>query len=326
MPDRVAFTVFGIPVHWYGIMIMLGVLAASYVVFIEARRRGEDTDHVWQLFPWALIAGILGARIGWVVSEAGNRRFNDFWEIFAIQQGGLSIQGTIIGGALAVVIYCWRYKLRFFKWVDMIAPGLALGQAIGRWGNFFNQEAFGSPTNLPWGIPIDVRRQAEVAGPNAGFTPSSDLRFHPTFAYEMIWNLLNFGLLMWLGRQRRIRLREGDIFWVYLIFYSIGRYAIEELRVDSAIVSGFKAPQLFSIAAILLALVMIAVRHSPNSKVPLSATNLPHGAAAATYGRTGAVAVDAGAEGTTPRVRRVARSSRRSAGATTTETSGAGTE
>jgi hypothetical protein len=133
---------------------------------------------------------------------------------------------------------------------------------------------------------------------------------------------------MWLGRQRRIRLREGDIFWVYLIFYSVGRYAIEELRVDSAIVSGFKAPQLFSIAAILFAIVMIAVRHSPNSKVSLSTTNLPPGTAVATQGRAETVAVDADAdaEGTTPRVRRVARSARRGAGATTTETSGAGTE
>lgn len=326
MPDRVAFTLFGIPVYWYGIMIMLGVLAASYVVYIEARRRGEDTDHVWQLFPWALIAGILGARIGWVVSEAGSRPFSDIWSIIDIRQGGLSIQGTIIGGALAVILYCRRYKLSFFKWVDMIAPGLALGQAIGRWGNYFNQEAFGQPTNLPWGIPIDVRRQAEVAGPDAGFTPSSDLRFHPTFAYEMAWNLLNMILLLWLGRQRRIQLREGDIFWVYLIFYSVGRYAIEELRVDSAMVSGFKAPQLFSIAAILFAVIMIAIRHRPNSPVPWSETNLPQGAALASRSHALAVDVDANEEARTPRVRRVAKTSRRGSAATSTETSGASTE
>ncbi|MDQ3928094.1 MAG: prolipoprotein diacylglyceryl transferase [Chloroflexota bacterium] len=324
MPDRVAFTLFGIPVYWYGIMIMLGVLAASYVAYIEARRRKEDTDHVWQLFPWVLIAGILGARIGWLVSEAGSRQFRDIWEMLDLRQGGLSIQGTIIGGALAVILYCWRYKLSFFKWVDIIAPGLALGQAIGRWGNFFNQEAFGGPTDLPWGIPIDPRRQAEVAGPNAGFTPSSSLRFHPTFAYEMIWNLLNMALLLWLGRQRRMRLREGDILWVYLIFYSVGRYAIEELRVDSAMVSGFKAPQLFSIAAILFAAIMIAIRHRPNSQVPWSETNLPRGAAIVSQGDT--VALDAGGQTRTPRVRRVAKGSRRGTAATTTETSGASTE
>lgn len=324
MPDRVAFEVFGIPVYWYGIMIMLGVLAASYVASVEARRRGEDTDHVWQLFPWALIAGILGARIGWIVSELGNRQFTDIMSLVDIRQGGLSIQGTIIGGALAVILDCRRYKLSFFKWVYIIAPGLALGQAIGRWGNYFNQEAFGSPTTLPWGIEIDPRRQAEVAGPNAGFIPSSTLRFHPTFAYEMIWNLLNMGILLWLGRQRRIRLREGDIFWIYLIFYSVGRYVIEELRVDSAMVSGFKAPQIFSIAAILFAVIMIAVRHRPNSPVPLSATNLPHGAVIASDSSAAAVERNDEAR-TTPRVRRVAKASRRGS-ATTTETSGAGTQ
>lgn len=257
---------------WYGIMIMLGVLAASYIAFREARRRGEDPDHVWQLFPWVLVLGILGARLGWVVSEANSRQFKDFWEIFAISQGGLSIQGALIGGVLAVIIYCRRYKLSFFKWADIIVPGLALAQAIGRWGNFFNQEAFGRPTTLPWGIPIDVNRQVEVAGPNPGFTPSSTLRFHPTFAYEMIWDLLNFGLLMWLGRQKRIKLLQGDLMWVYLIFYSVGRYAIEEIRVDSAMLSGFKTPQLVALATILFALVMIAYRHRPGTTA-LPATN-----------------------------------------------------
>lgn len=319
MPERVAFTIFGIPVHWYGIMIMLGVLAASYIVYIEARRRSEDTDHVWQLFPWVLIAGILGARIGWVISEASSRQFRDFWEIFAIQQGGLSIQGTIVGGLLALIAYCWRYKLSFFKWTDIIAPGLALGQAIGRWGNFFNQEAFGSPTTLPWGIPIDVRRQAEVAGPNAGFTPSSDLRFHPTFAYEMIWNLLNCGILLWLGRQRRIRLREGDIFWFYLIFYSVGRYFIEEIRVDSAMVSGFKFPQVIAIFTILFALVMIAIRHRPGSTARWASANLPRGATPASVEATALV----GEDGKASRVRKVAKRPRRSRGST--EASGAST-
>lgn len=281
MPDRVAFTIPGlnIPVHWYGIMIMLGVLLASYIAFREARRRGEDPDHVWQLFPWVLVLGILGARLGWVLSEANSHQFKDFWEIFAISQGGLSIQGAIIGGVLAVLGYCRRYKLSFFQWADIIVPGLALGQAMGRWGNFFNQEAFGRPTTLPWGIPIDVNRQVEVAGPNPGFEPSSSLRFHPTFAYEMIWDLLNLGLLMWLGRQKRFKLLEGDLLWVYLIFYSVGRYAIEEIRVDSAMVSGFKTPQLFAIATILFALVMVAIRHRPGTTARLATNSMPEGAA-----------------------------------------------
>ncbi len=275
MPDRVAFYIGSIPVYWYGIMIMLGVLLASYLAFIEARRRGEDPDNVWQLFPWVLVLGIAGARLGWVISEANNYPFNSILDVVNIRQGGLSIQGAVVGGALAVIGFCRRQRLSFFKWADIIVPGLALAQAVGRWGNFFNQEAFGRPTTLPWGIPIDVARQAEVAGPNPGFTPSSDLRFHPTFAYEMIWDLLNFALLMWLGRQRRIRLLQGDLLWVYLIFYSMGRFFIEEIRVDSATVSGFKTPQLVAIITILVALAGIAVRHRPGGPAHLAEANLP---------------------------------------------------
>lgn len=271
MPSREAFRIGDLVIHWYGIMIMLGVIAASYIAYREARRRREDPDHVWGLFPWALVAGIVGARVGWVVASLGEESMRDPSNWFKIWEGGLSIHGAIIGGALAVALYCRRYNVSFFKWIDIIAPGLALAQAIGRWGNYFNQEAFGGPTNLPWGIPISTERQQEVAGEVWG----EGTRFHPTFAYEMIWDLANFGLLMWLGRQRRFRLKEGDVFWVYLIFYSIGRYLIEELRVDSATVVGLKTPQVVSIVLIVLAWVMLIVRHRPGSTAPDSTENLP---------------------------------------------------
>lgn len=283
MPSNVAFQIGPIVVHWYGIMIMLGVIAASYISLREAKRRGEDPDHVWGLFPWVLVAGILGARLGWALPNIGNIPTDPLpvfgmelpwpFRYIAIWLGGLSIQGAIIGGALAVALYCRRYKIRLFKWGDIIVPGLALAQAIGRWGNYFNQEAFGGKTDLPWGIPISVERQRAVAGPDFPADPTA--RFHPTFAYEMIWDLLNFALLMWLGRQKRLRLREGDLLWVYLIFYSIGRFAIEELRVDSAMVSGLKVPQLVAVLTIVLAWTMLIWRHRPGSTVPYSETNLP---------------------------------------------------
>ncbi|HYO50941.1 MAG TPA: prolipoprotein diacylglyceryl transferase [Chloroflexia bacterium] len=270
-PDRVAFTIGPITVHWYGIMIMLGVILASYIAYREAKRRHEDPDHVWQLFPWVLIAGIVGARLGYVVASLGDPRYQDILNVFKIWEGGLSIQGAVIGGALAVIIYSWRYGISFFKWGDIIVPGLALAQAVGRWGNYFNQEVFGGPTDLPWGINIDVDRQQAVAG--QVFGPS--VRFHPTFAYEMVWDLLNFALLMWLGRQRRFRLLQGDLLWVYLIFYSVGRFAIEELRVDSAIVGGFRTPQVVAILTVILAWVMLIYRHRPGSNASYSETNLP---------------------------------------------------
>jgi phosphatidylglycerol:prolipoprotein diacylglycerol transferase len=270
LPSREAFRIGDIVVHWYGIMIMLGVIAASYLAYREAKRRREDPDHVWQLFPWVLISGILGARIGWVIASLGDTRMGDPANWFKIWEGGLSIHGAIIGAAIAIAIYCRRYAISFFKWADIIAPGLALGQAIGRWGNYFNQEAFGSPTDLPWGIPIERDRQIAVAGQDYG----ENARFHPTFAYEMIWDLLNVVLLLWLGRQKRFKLREGDILWVYLIFYSVGRYFIEGIRVDSAKFIDFKTPQIISIILALLGIVMLILRHRPDSTAPLADENV----------------------------------------------------
>jgi len=284
LPERVAFYIGSIPVHWYGIMIMLGVLIASYLSYRDAQRRKEDPEHVWQLFPWVLIAGIIGARLGWVLPSLGNLSQEPLlvfgaslpWQfrVFAIWEGGLSIQGAVVGGALAVWLYCRGYGLRFLKWGDIIVPGLAVAQAVGRWGNFFNQEAFGTPTTLPWGIPINERRQTEVAGIQ---NPNIDTRFHPTFAYEMVWDLLNFGLLIWLGRQRRFRLLEGDLLWVYLIFYSLGRIAIEQIRVDSALVGGLRAPQVVALITVAFAWSMFIYRRRPGSNARLSEANLPYG-------------------------------------------------
>jgi phosphatidylglycerol:prolipoprotein diacylglycerol transferase len=280
MPEREAFhigpfqigdLVIDIPVYWYGIMIMLGVIAASLVAYREAKRRGDDPDHVWGLFPWVLIAGIVGARVGFVISQLGDPRYQDIGMWFSIREGGLSIQGAVAGGVVAVLIYCRRYKISFFEWADIIVPGLALAQAIGRWGNYFNQEAFGERTDLPWGIQISPDRQREVAGIT---NPNPNDRFHPTFAYEMIWDLLNFGLLMWLGRQKVFRLRQGDLLWIYLIVYSIGRFIIEGIRVDSATVGGVRTPQIVALATIVIAWTALIYRNRPGSNAPYSETNL----------------------------------------------------
>jgi phosphatidylglycerol:prolipoprotein diacylglycerol transferase len=317
LPEREAFRIGDIVVHWYGIMIMLGVLLASYLSIREARRRREDPDHVWQLFPWVLIAGILGARLGWVIPSLGSLSQEPLavfgaqlpWQfrIFAIWEGGLSIQGAVIGGALAVWLYCRGYRLRFLKWADIIVPGLAVAQAIGRWGNFFNQEAFGTPTTLPWGIPISTQRQREVAGQEFG----TDVRFHPTFAYEMVWDLLNFFLLMWLGRQRRFRLLEGDLLWIYLIFYSVGRIAIEQIRVDSALVGGLRAPQIVALLTIAFAWTMFIYRRRSGSNARLSETNLPYGERLPDYDRE---------DGTGRRIYRVPKSTRPASDATMSTT------
>ena len=316
MPNREAFRIgpfdiwgfhIDIPVYWYGIMIMLGVIVASFIAFREARRRGEDPDHVWQMFPWILIAGILGARLGFILSQIGDPAYQDFGRWIDIRQGGLSIQGAVVGGILALSFYCWRYKLSFFKWADIIVPGLAIAQGIGRLGNYFNQEAFGSQCDLPWCIPIAPDRQREVAGIQ---NPDPNARFHPTFAYEMFWNFALAGLLLWLGRQKRFRLREGDLLWVYLIGYSIGRFIIEQIRVDSATIGDIKTPALIALLTIVVGWTALIIRHRPSSTVPYSEANLPDSErrkyAAHRGGAADAYAVETGASRKhTSRVRRV---------------------
>lgn len=283
MPNREAFrigpwNIFGfnidIPVYWYGIMIMLGVIVASWLAFREARRRGEDPDHVWQMFPWVLIAGIVGARVGFILSQIGDPAYQDIGRWIDIRQGGLSIQGTVVGGLLALIFYCRRYKLSFFKWTDIIVPGLAIAQGIGRWGNYFNQEAFGSQCDYFWCIPISPDRQREVAGI---LNPDPNARFHPTFFYEMVWNFALAGLLFWLGRNRKLRLREGDLLWIYLIVYSIGRFIIEQIRVDSAMVGDLKTPAVIALLTIVLGWTALIIRHRPGSTAALSEANLPEG-------------------------------------------------
>ena len=255
--------------RWYSVMIVLGAIAATWIANREARRRGQDPEHVWQLLPPVLIAGIIGARLGWVLVSLKEIEEKGGWlHAFAVWEGGLSIQGAVIGGLIAAAFYTRRHKLDFFEWTDIVIPGVALAQAIGRWGNYFNQELFGAPCTQPWCIPIS---DAVLAG-QAKYAQyvGQGIHFAPTFAYEMIWNLINFGILMWLGRQTRMELRTGDLFWVYGIFYSLGRFFLEDVRLDSAIVSGQKAPQVFALVTIIVCWAALIWRHRPGSTAPVA--------------------------------------------------------
>jgi phosphatidylglycerol:prolipoprotein diacylglycerol transferase len=179
-----------------------------------------------------------------------------------IRQGGLGIPGAIIGGALALYFFCRRRKINFLMLVDIAAPGLALGQAIGRWGNFVNQEVYGAPTNLPWAIFIDPQHRVQ------GFQQFE--RFHPLFLYESLWNLANMALLLWLGRRYVKNLQHGDIFLVYLIVYPIGRFLLEFLRLDSSQVAGINANQTVMLIVALAASVILYLRRRRNPKQELA--------------------------------------------------------
>lgn len=236
---------------------MIGVLAAAWNSLRETKRRGLDQDHVWDMIPLLLILGIIGARLWHVFTPSQSMGVGmEYYlshplEILNTRQGGLGIPGAVIGGVIALVIYTRRHHLNFFTWADVIAPGLALAQAIGRWGNFFNQELYGPPSTLPWAIYIDPSHRL------LGYEEYAT--YHPMFLYESLWNLFSFFLLMVVGRKYEDRLMPGDIFWVYLVVYPIGRFFLEFIRLDPSFVGGFNANQVTMAVVAIFGLSMLGL-------------------------------------------------------------------
>ncbi len=266
--DKVAFNIGGIEVRWYGIIIAFGALLAALLSTRVARIRGENPDHIWQVFPWALIGGIIGARVGFFVAEPST--FKGLESLNPLSGGfqGLSIQGAMVGGILACLIYCRFSKLSLFRLMDIAAPGIAMAQGIGRLGNFVNQEAYGAPCDANNSLCVVI----DPINRKPGYEKYS--RFQPTFAYEMGWDFINAILVYWLNmpkQQKRFDLRDGDVFWIYAIIYSIGRFVIEGIRVDSAMAGDAKVPQLFAIATIIVAFAFIAFNHRTRGAKQLAA-------------------------------------------------------
>ncbi len=225
--DPVAFTIGGLAVRWYGIVISLGMFLGLYLALREIRRLGEDEDKFITLFLYVIPAAVIGARLYYVLfSGMLDWYLSHPLQMFDTRQGGLAIHGGLIAGFLVGWFYTKRQGISFRKWADVTAPSVILGQAIGRWGNFFNQEAYGYETNLPWAMYIDGAYR------------------HPTFLYEFIWNILVF---IWLLRQRRHKKFEGEIVLWYFILYSLGRFFIEALRTDSLMLGPLRVAQVISI-------------------------------------------------------------------------------
>lgn len=256
------FEIGPLTIRYYGIIVMVGAIAAAWLASREARRRGLDSEIVWDGLVWVLIGGILGARLWHILlppqSMIQMGITTGFYlthplDALAIWNGGLGIPGAVIGGLAAFYIFARRRKLNFAVWLDVIAPALALGQAIGRWGNYFNQEIYGRPSTLPWAIHIDP--QFRLPGYENQET------YHPLFLYESLWNFGIVGLLLWLGRRFADRLLPGDLFLVYLIAYPLGRFMLEFLRLDPAQVGGINANQIFMLVVALLAAGGLIWRH-----------------------------------------------------------------
>ncbi|MEN2745231.1 prolipoprotein diacylglyceryl transferase [Sinomonas halotolerans] len=219
-------------IHAYALCILAGIVVGLWLTARRWAKRGGPADAIWDIAIWAIPAGIIGGRLYHVFSSPdryfgpGYDGTGDLSAIPRIWEGGLGIWGAVLLGAVGAWIGCRRSGVRLTAFVDAAAPGLLLAQAIGRWGNYFNQELFGGPTDLPWGLQVD----ADNANFPGGYAPET--LFHPTFLYESLWSLA--GVVLLLALDRRFRFRGSRLFWLYAAYYTLGRVWIEALRIDDA--------------------------------------------------------------------------------------------
>jgi phosphatidylglycerol:prolipoprotein diacylglycerol transferase len=257
-PSPVLIRIGPIAIYWYGVLIVTGAMLAAHIASTLSSRDGHNPEIAWNLLIVVLVAGILGARIYHIISSWEYYGAHP-GEMFGLQMSGFGIYGAVAGGALGVWAFAKYYDLRFLEWADYIAPGLILAQAIGRWGNFFNQELFGPPTDLPWGIyiPPGKRTLGNVPDWYAQYE-----RFHPTFLYESILAFIGFLILYYLARNWREGRLYGDIFFLYGIIYPVIRFFMEGwFRPDAWTINGVRVAQVMSaVFAVFFAALMLIRR------------------------------------------------------------------
>jgi phosphatidylglycerol:prolipoprotein diacylglycerol transferase len=247
-PGAIAFQIGPIVIRWYGILMATSIVVGLWLGYRQAKREGLPADDIVSVGQWAILAGLVGARLYEVI-------FNwDYYgrypsKIVAVWEGGLAMHGGLIVGPLVGMWLARRWNVPILRGLDVTGPSMVLGQAIGRWGNFFNEEAFGRPTDLPWKLYISPEHRP------LGYAQYE--YFHPTFLYESIWDFAVFLMLVgWL--RPRLRGRPGALFFAYIGLYSIGRFAIEALRLDSFWLGSLRVPQLASVAGMLVAVIGMA--------------------------------------------------------------------
>lgn len=232
-PDPVAFTIGGMSIRWYGVLIAVGMLLAVYTSMIRAPRHNIEKEDLLDTILFAIPAGILGARLYYVAFNWSYYGANPS-QILNFRGGGLAIHGGLIAGMLVAWLVCRHKKINILNALDLAIPGIALAQSIGRWGNYFNSEAHGGPTDLPWGIMVD------------------GVKVHPTFLYESIWCFILFIVLIILDKKPHF---QGKIVCLYGILYSLERFLVEGLRTDSLMLGPFKQAQLLSLTVIVVCIV-----------------------------------------------------------------------
>ena len=243
--DPIAFQIGPIAVRWYGILMSSALAIGTLLAYREAVRQKLDPDQIINLVIIAAPLAFIGARAYYVIFRWSYYSTNPS-EIPAIWHGGLAIHGALIAGVLAGYFFVKWQKLKFWQIADIVAPSIILGQAIGRWGNFFNQEAYGYPTDLPWAMYIDGAYR------------------HPTFLYESLWDLGVFLFLLWYRRRKGIK--HGEVFLIYAILYSAGRFIVEAFRTDSLMLGSLRAAQVISVIIIMAAVGLIYYRRKKLAK------------------------------------------------------------
>ncbi len=236
-PDPVAFTLFGLDIRWYGILIGLGFILAIILCYKRAPKHGIESEHILDFAVWMIPFSIIGARVYYLIFE-WEYYSGDFKKMIDIRSGGLAIHGGLIAGIIVAIFICKHYKINFIELADVVLPTVALAQSIGRWGNFFNSEAHGGPTNLPWAILI-----------NGEYV-------HPTFLYESLWCFALFIFLIWLDKRRSF---PGQLSCLYGMLYSIERGLVEQLRTDSLMIGPFKQAQVLSLCVFVFCLAMYII-------------------------------------------------------------------
>ncbi len=256
--DPIAFQLGPLPVYWYGIAYAVGLFVSYTVLVRQARRFGQDPELVGNGLIVIAIAALVGGRLYHVIDQWALYQ-DDLLSIILPPYSGLGVYGGLITGVLAFMALVRYHRVSAWVWADVVAPALFTMQAVGRWGNFFNQELYGPPTDLPWGIAIDcVHRVA--AYPCATF-PEATTAFQPLFLYESVSGLLGAALLIWLSRRRPYPLRAGDQILIFFIWYAVVRFLLESLRTDNWFVGGIPAAQLMSILFGLGAFLLLLYRH-----------------------------------------------------------------
>ena len=222
-PARGVFYIGPVPLHLYGLTLAIGVVAATYLAEYRWKKMGNDPKEISQIAVWVVVAGVIGARLYHVITDY--QLYTDQpLKALQIWSGGLAIWGAVMGGAIAVVILARKHHYDTLRLCDAIIPGVVLAQAIGRWGNYFNQELFGRPSTLPWAVEIDFVHRPDQYQAFA--------TFQPTFLYESLWCLLILGVLLWAERRRSHR--KGQTVALYIVLYTAGRFVFENMRSDPA--------------------------------------------------------------------------------------------